>query len=331
MPSGITVTDGMAYVGRTPWHGLGVQVQGEAMTAAQAIEMAGLDWTVSKQQVYTCDSSLMMRKIDDRFAIVRDDTQDVFGIFTGQYTPVQNLECVRWFDELVGSGEAIYHTVGTLFGGRKIWLLGKLNGSYKLDNGEALESYILLSNSHDGSLAFQMCLTPVRVVCSNTLAVANSSAVSKFKAKHTRGVTAKVSQARTLLGLNDAYMQRFMDDCNRIADEAWSQTEMKGMVYDLFSLDLEKSLADQKGSRGVAAGKALDLFTVGTGNGGTTKWDAFNAITEYADYYKGGRAIDSIGAVDEKTVSRRIDDSRSGATARMRERAWEVLTREHAN
>ena len=56
MPSGITVTDGMAYVGRTPWHGLGVQVQGEAMTAAQAIEMAGLDWTVSKQQVYTCDS-----------------------------------------------------------------------------------------------------------------------------------------------------------------------------------------------------------------------------------------------------------------------------------
>ena len=183
MPAGITSADGMAYVGRRPWHGLGTFVEGQAMTAEQAIGAAGLDWKVLTEPVYRdvqTDSWRPgdFRAIEGKRAIVRQDTDEVFGVMSDGYTPIQNRTAFDVIDAVVGSGAAALHTVGALLGGRRVWMLCKLQGDYRLDNGEKLESFILLDNSHDGTAALRMRLTAVRVVCSNTLGAATSSSAA---------------------------------------------------------------------------------------------------------------------------------------------------------
>ena len=325
MPAGITTTDGMAYVGRRPWHGLGTYVEGQAMTAAQAIEAAGLDWEVVTRPIWEGGDGTPLRLIENKRAIVRQDTDEVFGVFSDGFTPAQNLTCFDLIDSVVGSGDATFHTVGSLFGGRRIWMLCKLQGDYRLDNGEKLESFILLDNSHDGTAALRMRLTSVRVVCSNTLGAATSSRAA-FAARHTSGIMGRVSEARDLLGLNVAYMERLIEDANRIAEQAWSHAEMKSMTYDLLDLDPDRAIDRQHGLKAPAANKMLDLFYLGEGNKGETKWDALNAVTEYLDYSAGSRAIDSLDSTEDAVVSRRLQNSWLGSGGeQMRAKAWGIL------
>jgi len=331
MPAGITETDGMAFVGRVPWHGLGTRVEGTAMTAAQAIEAASLDWEVVTEPVYrqkpALDSDLLgySIEIEGKRAVVRQDTDEVFGIMSEGYTPVQNTAAFDLIDAVVGSGDATFHTVGSLFGGRRVWMLCKLQGDYRLDNGEKLESFILLDNSHDGTAALRMRLTSVRVVCSNTLGAATSSRAA-FAAKHTSGIMGRVSEARDLLGLNEAYMARLIEDANRIAEQAWSHAEMTAMTYKLLDLDDDRAIDMQRGIKAPAASKMIDLFYAGQGNRGETKWDALNAVTEYLDYSKGSRSMDSLDSTDDAVVSRRLQNSWLGSGGEaMRSKAWSIL------
>ena len=330
MPAGITETDGMAYVGRRPWHGLGTYVEGEAMTAAQAIEAASLDWEVVTEPVYRHIPANDWRprhfkEVEGKRAVVRQDTDEVFGIMSEGYTPVQNTAAFDLIDAVVGSGDAAFHTVGSLFGGRRVWMLCKLQGDYRLDNGEKLESFILLDNSHDGTAALRMRLTSVRVVCSNTLGAATSSRAA-FAAKHTSGIMGRVNEARDLLGLRDAYMARLIEDANRIAEQAWSHAEMTAMTYKLLDLEPDTAIDMQRGIKAPAASKMLDLFYLGQGNRGETKWDALNAVTEYLDYSKGSRAIDSLDSTDDAVVSRRLQNSWLGSGGEaMRSKAWSIL------
>ena len=330
MAAGITTTDGMAYVGRRPWHDLGTFVEGQAMTSAQAIEAASLDWEVVSEPVYRHIPADDWRpyhyeEISNKRAIVRKDTDDVFGVMSAGYTPVQNREAFDLIDAVVGDGDATFHTVGSLFGGRRVWMLCKLQGDYKLDNGEKLESFILLDNSHDGTAALRMRLTAVRVVCSNTLGAATTSRAA-FRAKHTSGIMARASDARDLLGLNAAYMERLIEDANRVAEQAWSPKQMLDMTYDLLDLDDDQPIHKQRGIKASASSKMLDLFYIGEGNNGTTKWDAYNAVTEYLDYSRGSRAIDSLDSISDADVSRRLQNSWLGSGGEnMRARTWSIL------
>jgi len=337
MPAGITKQDGMAYVGRRPWHGLGVYVEGDAMTAAQAIEAAGLDWQVVTEPVYrpnrvwmdkvptTGKLSDWYKEIKDKRAIVRQDTDEVFGVMSDGFTPAQNQTCFDAINAVVGSGDATFHTVGSLFGGRRVWMLCKLQGDYRLDNGEKLESFILLDNSHDGSAALRMRLTSVRVVCSNTLGAATANRAA-FAARHTSGIMGRVNEARDLLGLNAAYMARLIEDANRIAEQTWSHDQMKDMTYKLLDLDDDVAIDMQHGIKAPAASRMLDLFYLGQGNKGETRWDALNAVTEYLDYSKGSRAIDSLDSTDDAVVSRRLQNSWLGSGGYdMRAKAWSIL------
>ena len=204
-------------------------------------------------------------------------------------------------------------------------MLCKLQGDYRLDNGEKLESFILLDNSHDGTAALRMRLTSVRVVCSNTLGAATANRAA-FAARHTSGIMGRVNEARDLLGLRDAYMQRLVEDANRIAEQAWSHDQMQDMTYRLLDLDPDRAIDQQHGIKAPAASRMLDLFYLGQGNQGETRWDALNAVTEYLDYSRGSRAIDSLDSTDDAVVSRRLQNSWLGSGGYdMRAKAWSIL------
>ena len=108
-------------------------------------------------------------EVPHRKAVVRTDIRRVLAVMTDRYVPVQNREAFSFFDTVVSAGEAIYHTAGSLRGGRRIWVLAKLPGDLRVSQTDILEKYILLVNSHDGSAAVTMRPTTIRVVCNNTL------------------------------------------------------------------------------------------------------------------------------------------------------------------
>jgi phage/plasmid-like protein (TIGR03299 family) len=134
--------ESMAYAGSVPWHGLGTRVKG-LMTAREALVAAGLDWEVELAHVYIESHGARqgVRRVDDWKAIQRVTDKKVYAIVGARYEPIQNKNAFNFFDEVVGSGQAIYETAGALQEGRRIWILANMKGSIGI-RGDEVKKYI---------------------------------------------------------------------------------------------------------------------------------------------------------------------------------------------
>lgn len=160
--------ESMFYVRETPWHGLGVKVE-EAVSSGEALWLSGLDWHVVQKDIYAED-----KKINGYKANIRDSDGKVLGVVSDRYRIVQNDEAFAFTDALLGEGVR-YETAGSLSEGRQIWMLARLPEKYII-NGDEIAPYLVFSNSHDGSGAVRVAITPIRVVCQNTLNLALNAA-----------------------------------------------------------------------------------------------------------------------------------------------------------
>ena len=315
MPANITVNNGVAEMmtadGRDAWHGLGARLS-QVATAQEAIEAASMGWEAEMRKVFIQTPSGQFMEVTDKKAVTRLDNGKVFGVFSNQYTPLQNRDAFTFFDGVVGAGEAIYHTAGTLGGGSRIWILAKLPGDLKLSNSDVLERYILLANSHDGSLAVTMKPTTVRVVCNNTLSVAMGGDTNKlFRAVHTSSVMQRVNQARETLGLQEAYFAMMMRGIERLADESMNQVAADEFLLKLFGQEespeaISTRMRNQMDTVG-------DLFISGTGNHGVNRWDMLNAVTEFVDHKR------------SKDADKRLDAAWFGGGKDLKQKAWNLL------
>ena len=164
----------MFYFGERPWHRLGAELKSPA-TLDEALAAGGLDWEVDKVPIVPLGEPLTT--ISQRVAVVRTDRKAgtpgrVVGIVHPGFEPLQNRQGALMFDALMGQGKAVYHTGGYLKNGEVIWLLAKLPDDIRVRGEDVLETYLLFTNSHDGSVAIDIRLTTVRVVCQNTLSLA---------------------------------------------------------------------------------------------------------------------------------------------------------------
>lgn len=192
--------ESMFYVRETPWHGLGTKVQ-EAPTSKDALILAGLDWCVVQEPVYTGQNEL----VQGYKANVRDSDRKVLGVVTDRYKIVQNEEAFSFTDTLLGEGVR-YETAGSLQGGKSVWLLAHLPHEYII-SGERISPYLLFSNTHDGYGAVKVAITPIRVVCCNTLNLALQTAKRSWSMNHTGNVKDKMEEAKNTLFLADRYME----------------------------------------------------------------------------------------------------------------------------
>ena len=315
MPAEITNTNGrdeMFYVGKTPWHGLGTQLDSPT-TAAEAIEAAGLDWNVEMVPVFLGDGT----EVPGKRAAIRADTAEVFNVMSDLYTPMQNVEAFQFFDGVVGAGEAIYHTAGSLRGGRKVWALAKLPGELKVSNQDVLEKYVLLANGHDGSLAVTMQLTAVRVVCHNTMSLALGEG-QKFRALHTPNVMSRINEAREALQLQEAYFAVLERQVERLASAAFLASEREEFLVKLFGQKENTEAISTRMKNQM--GQVSNLFESGMGNKGESRWDMLNAVTEFVDHHRGPR-----GSVDMDAQGKRLHSAWFGAGAQLKQRAWDLL------
>lgn len=191
--------ESMFYVREMPWHGLGTKVM-EAPSSEEALIMAGLNWKVVQEPIYTEQEE----SIEGYKANIRDSDRKVLGVVSDRYRVIQNDEAFAFTDELLGEGVR-YETAGSLQGGKKVWLLARMPQEYII-SGERISPYMLFSNTHDGSGAIRVALTPIRVVCNNTLNLALSTAKRSWSMIHTGDIEEKMNEARDTLFMAEKYM-----------------------------------------------------------------------------------------------------------------------------
>ena len=227
----------MFYVRETPWHGLGTRVM-EAPSSKEALGLAGLDWKVVQEPVYTQAEEL----IEGYKANVRDTDRKVLGVVTNRYRIIQNEEAFGFTDALLGEGVR-YETAGSLQGGRKVWLLARLPHEYII-SGERISPYLVFSNAHDGSGAVRVALTPIRVVCNNTLNLALSTAKRSWSMMHTGNVQEKLEEAKDTLFRAETYM----DSLGKEFDELRKKklTDKQVMDYIEILLPMEDNTTPQQ-------------------------------------------------------------------------------------
>lgn len=223
----------MFSVRETPWHGLGTIVA-EAPTSKEALKLAGLNWNVSQKEIFTEEGT-----IDGYKANVRDTDGQVLGVVTDRYQVVQNTEAFAFTDELLGSGVK-YETAGSLQNGRKVWLLAKLPSEFVVA-GERISPYLVFSNTHDGSGAVRVAITPIRVCCNNTLNLALKTARRSFSMIHTGNIKGKIQEAKQTLFLADQYMEHLGVEFERMHRQKLSERQIREYMEMLLPMEKDAS------------------------------------------------------------------------------------------
>ena len=229
----------MFYTREKPWHGLGVEVK-EAPTSVDALQLAGLDWQVVQEPIYT-DSG---KQIPGYKANVRDTDHKVLGVVTDRYRIIQNQEAFAFTDELLGNGVR-YETAGSLQEGRKVWLLARLPREYII-SGERISPYLVFSNTHDGSGAVRVAVTPVRVVCNNTLNLALNTAKRSWSMIHTGDIKEKIQEAKDTLFMAEEYMDSLGKEFERLRRQKITDQQVKEYIELLLPIENGATTAQAK-------------------------------------------------------------------------------------
>jgi phage/plasmid-like protein (TIGR03299 family) len=225
------------------WHGLGTIVD-KPMTAEEAIQKAGLDFIVEKRMNYTTINGKLV-ELPNSFSIIRTDTNDIlYDKASDGYTIVQNREAFAFFDSIVAFDKAIYETAGALGKGEKIFISAKINENFTVAGvDDEIETYILLVSSHDCSLGITALITPIRVVCNNTLNAAFRNYKNKVSIKHTKNVHRNLELAHNLLGIQAKYVEYTKLMLNRLHSIKLTDKQVVELINKV--LDVEKKDSTQ--------------------------------------------------------------------------------------
>ena len=271
MSAGLMEYDWMMSAKVKPWHGIGTVVK-EAPTSDEAIKIAHLDWKINQVPVMANGV-----EIPNYFANVRSDTNEALGVVKGRYKVIQNTEAFDFVDGIVQNKEVKcrYETAGSLFNGRKIFLLVKLPN--KLLLGDKVENYLFFTNSHDGSSALTAGITNVRVVCNNTLQMALKEAPRTWTCRHTESILSKKAQAQQTLGLAVTYMDNMDKVAEELAQKKINEEKFFRKLFEKNTFSLcEKNIEQVIERMHIIYNEKDDLQ-----NFRGTAWGMYNAVADY--------------------------------------------------
>jgi phage/plasmid-like protein (TIGR03299 family) len=294
----------MFYTGEVPWHGLGIHLAQPA-TLDEAIKVGGLDWQVGEVDLMTADdppSPVTKRKGIVRLDRPPGDDRRVLGVAHKGFKPIQNRDAGLLFDAIFGNGKRVYHTGGYLGLGEIIWLLAKIDRTLRIGTEDIVEPYALMANSHDGSMAFNIRLTTVRVVCQNTLSLAMHQRLGQHFRRAHQGSFAEHAQAA------QDFFKATLNELDSIA-KSYTRLSQLQCSEDTFQQLIQALLPEPKKPRNfernpglrsawekriaeiqAAREKISELRENGKGMqlGGSrgTFWGVLNAVLEYVDHHR---------------------------------------------
>lgn len=293
--------------GEKAWHKLGQYVS-EAQTAEQAIILANLGYTVEKKPLhFKHDGNLI--EVPNRFATVRADTNTPLGVVGSNYTIIQNVDAFAFFDAIVGKGEAIFETAGVLGKGEKIFITAKLPDDFEV-GGEPIEQYLLFTNTHDGIEAASAGLTPIRVVCNNTLNAAMRNLSNRVSIRHTTNVKEQLEEAHRIMGIASKYVTEVKPIFERFVKVELSDIDYMTFIKDVMKNDRQMDEKETEYFKKITSqvfefGKSHPTQTTTAAD--HTLWGAYNAISGWFNFNKGYESAEqrfksiNFGTAAEKT------------------------------
>lgn len=330
--------DKMAFVGETPWHGEGTFLGEAEVDAETMMKASGLTWDVAfapifahvEGQVVPLPKSQAIYRTDTK-QILADRVSDRFGIVS----PSQHFS---FFDEVIGNG-TYYHTAGSLGDGEKVWILAKIPSDFSVVKGDDVQSFVLLSDSYAGDgKSFNVQMTPIRVVCQNTLnmALRGGESAGKYRLVHKANIGTRMNaaDARGILGLAGGFYDDFKEAEKHLVSQKMTEAEIDAFVNLVAPIPATKMLQAPKELLALPAPNPeqwndlitpqlrtkrdtiKELVIAGKGNDMKgvkgTKWAAYNGVVEYVDY---------IGGRDGS----RTESLLFGSGRALKQKAWDIL------
>lgn len=277
--------ESMAFFGNTPWHGLGTPLEeADLYDWQRACVKSGLDWEVELTPLVTADTQA---KVTHR-GVRRKSDGRILGVVGPRYHPLQNRDAFAWFQPFLEAKEASLNTAGSLCEGSRVWVLAKLNRDpIVVTAGDDVEKYLLLSHSHDGSLAVRVGFSPIRVVCSNTLALAHRSDASKLiRVKHSASLHENLANIREVMNVANAEFEATAEQYKLLARKSINQTDLRAYVKRVLKVEGKPSTRMQN-----TINEIIGLCEFGKGNTmpsiRNTLWSSYNGVTEWLGYQRG--------------------------------------------
>lgn len=318
----LTMTNGkaeMAFVGETPWHGLGQELQ-EGASIEQWQKSAGMDWTIDSYPVeYGAPNEAGIFKtyqFAGQNVLYRSDNKEPLSVVSNRYKAVQPKEVLEFFRDLVAENGFKIHTAGTLRGGRRMWALAETGKFGEVCKDDGVGGYLLLSTSCDRTLATTARFTTVRVVCNNTLSMARQETQNCVSFSHIQHFNHEVVKAK--LGNAVESFGSFMAMAKHLQTQQLNAQASEDFLKTLLANVTQIKDEEYDLSKNRAYKKILSLFDCeakGLSLVGHTKWGMLNAVTEYYDHHAPSRSNDA-----------RLDNSWFGSGEAVKNKAVQLLT-----
>ncbi|WLH56743.1 DUF932 domain-containing protein [Pseudomonas sp. FP2294] len=312
----------MAYVGATPWHGLGSQ-----LTQKQPIEVwqreAGMDWKIQESPVHFKADAIghlgSIHSFPEQKVLYRSDTKAPLSVVSQRYHTVQPREVLEFYRDLTEVSGYELETAGVLKGGRKFWALARTGQDVVLKGNDQVTGYLLLATSCDGTLATTATPTTVRVVCNNTLTIALEGNSRAIKVPHNTRFDPKTVKKQ--LGIAVSGWDEFMYRMRHLAERKVQWPEAMSFFLSVLCDTPANSPIPEVLPNERALRKVQSLYE-GQGRGSTlqsakgTAWGLLNAVTEYVDHERRARSSEY-----------RMDSAWFGQGAVIKQRALDAALR----
>ena len=288
----------MFYTREKPWHGLGTKVE-EAPSSADALCLAGLGWQVIQEPIYTDDGGI----IPGYKANIRDSDRKVLGVVSDRYKIIQNQEAFAFTDALLGNGVR-YETAGSLQEGKRVWILARLLREYII-SGERISPYLVFSNTHDGSGAVKVALTPIRVVCNNTLNLALQTAKRSWSMIHTGNIQDKIQEAKDTLFMAEEYMDSLGKEFERLRRQKITDGQVKEYIEMLLPIENDATSMQKKNILKLREDMKSRYYDAPDLQGvGNNAYRFINAVSDFATH---SNPLRKTANYNENLFSRTID------------------------
>jgi len=312
----------MAYVGETPWHGLGNQ-----LLPKQSIEVwakqAGMGWNIESAEVRfvagvtgATGSLGAIHAFPEQRVLYRSDTKAPLSVVSSRYQIVQPREILEFYRDLTEVGGFELETAGVLKEGKKLWALARTGQSATLKGRDTVNGYLLLATACDGSLATTAQFTSVRVVCNNTLAIALSDGTGTVKVPHRSQFDAQAVKRQLGIAVSswDAFMVRMKALSERKVSDAVAEKFLRRVLTYSSTNTAERDAVavNERAMKAVGQLYAGQGMGAGLSSASGTAWGLLNAVTEYCDHHRRARSEDH-----------RRDAAWFGAGATLKQKAWD--------
>ena len=273
----------MAYVGDVPWHGLGTKVDRE-LTPDQFQKVAGLDWTVEKQPLVTATGI----PIKNKQALIRSSDSTVLDVVGKGWNPVQNSEAFEFFHDYVMAGDMEMHTAGSLKDGQMVWALAKTKESFELFKGDQTDNYFLFTNPHQFGKSINIRMTPIRVVCNNTLTLSLSQDSDKMVTVNHRKAF-DPDMVKEQMGIAKEKMEQYKSMAAFLGSKRATGDNIIQYFNEVFGAPAKEKVEGAMPFTSRNAKIAMEHLTTQPGAqfAEGSWWQAFNSVTYMTDHLQG--------------------------------------------